>query len=189
MFDKLAEEVDELQAAHRAGDNVAVGEELGDLLFATVNLARHLEVDAETALCAATGKFDRRFRYIEAQLRKQDRRMQDCTLAELDRIWEQVDCVGETRGCFMVNTATELRSLEPALTEVGAQHRDFLRAGFTAALERAVDLGELDRDRVTDLANVLVATALGLAVMIRGGASTTEISAHLKSAKQSLRLA
>ena len=109
--------------------------------------------------------------------------------AFFDRIWEQVDCVGETRGCLMVNTATELRSLEPALTEVGAQHRDFLRAGFTAALERAADLGELDRDRVTDLANVLVATALGLAVMIRGGASTTEISAHLESAKQSLRRA
>jgi MazG family protein len=89
VFDKLAEEVDELRAAHRARDSAAVGEELGDLLFATVNLARHLDVDAETALCAATGKFDRRFRYIEAQLRKEGRRMQDCPLAELDRLWER----------------------------------------------------------------------------------------------------
>jgi MazG family protein len=89
VFDKLAEEVAELQAAHNAGDSAAVGEELGDLLFAAVNLARHLEVDAETALCAATGKFDRRFRYIETQLRTEGRRMRDCTLAELDQIWEQ----------------------------------------------------------------------------------------------------
>ena len=64
-------------------------EEVGDLLFAAVNLARHLSVDAETALRAATGKFDRRFRHIEAHLRSEGRRMQDCTLAELDRIWEQ----------------------------------------------------------------------------------------------------
>jgi len=89
VFDKLAEEVEELQAAHGAGDSVAVGEELGDLLFAAVNLARHLEVDAETALRAATGKFDRRFRYIETRLCNEGRRMQDCTLTELDRIWDE----------------------------------------------------------------------------------------------------
>jgi len=89
VFDKLAEEADELKTAHGTGDMTAIGEELGDLLFSVVNLARHLEVDAETALRAATGKFDRRFRYIETQLRKVGRRVEDCTLAELDQIWEQ----------------------------------------------------------------------------------------------------
>ena len=103
------------------------------------------------------------------------------------RIWEQVDCVGEDRGCLAVNTATELGSSEPALIEFGTQHRGFLREGFTAALERAVNLGEFDGDRVADMANVLLTTVIGLAVMIRGGASAAEIHAHLESTKQSLR--
>jgi TetR/AcrR family transcriptional repressor of nem operon len=109
--------------------------------------------------------------------------------AFFDRIWEQVDCAGETRGCLVVNTATELRTSEVALVEVGTRHREFLRAGFTAALERAVGLGEIDAGRVADLANVLVANVLGLAVMIRGGASTVEIGAHLESTKRTLRQA
>lgn len=88
-FDKLAEEIEELRVEHDAGDSAAVAEELGDLLFATVNVARHLAVDAETALSAATAKFDRRFRFIEAQLRAQGRSMGDCSLGELDEIWEQ----------------------------------------------------------------------------------------------------
>jgi hypothetical protein len=76
-----------------------------------------------------------------------------------------------------------------ALVEVGTRHREFLRAGFTAALERAAGLGEIDAGRVADLANVLVANVLGLAVMIRGGASITEIGAHLESTKRTLRQA
>ena len=104
-----------------------------------------------------------------------------------DRIWDQVDRVGEDRGCLVVNTATELRAREPALIEVGARHREFLRAGFTTALERAVELGQLERDRVADQANLLVAATLGLAVMIRGGASPAEVRDHIESAKGSLR--
>ena len=107
--------------------------------------------------------------------------------AFLDRIWEQVDCFGEDRGCLAVNTATELGSSEPAVIEFGARHREFLRAGFTAALQRAVGLGEFSEARVADAANVLVTTALGVAVMIRGGASPAEIKAHLDSTKLLLR--
>ncbi len=115
------------------------------------------------------------------------RRGLDDVDAFLDLIWEQVDVVGETRGCLAVNTATELRSSEQTLIDFGTHHREFLRAGFTAALERGSDLGEVDADRVTDLANVLVTTVLGLAVMIRGGASPAEVRAHLDSTKHSLR--
>ena len=107
--------------------------------------------------------------------------------AFFDRISEQVDHEGEDRGCLAVNTSTELGSAEPALVEQGARHRSFLREGFTIALRRAVELGEFDERRVDAMADVLVATVLGLAVMIRGGASADEISSHLESTKLSLR--
>lgn len=62
VFAKVEEELDELRRACSEGDLEGVREEVGDLLFAIVNLARHLDVDAETALKAGSGKFDRRFR-------------------------------------------------------------------------------------------------------------------------------
>ncbi|MGI9615087.1 MAG: TetR/AcrR family transcriptional regulator [Acidimicrobiales bacterium] len=111
----------------------------------------------------------------------------DAIDAFFDRLWEQVDCNGEDRGCLAVNTATELGSAEPTLIEFGTRHREFLRDGFTAALERAVELGEFDRHRVADSANILLSVVLGLAVMIRGGATAPEIHAHLDSTKRSLR--
>lgn len=106
--------------------------------------------------------------------------------AFLDRIWEQIDTVGEDRGCLMVNTSTELGSTAPDLTELAAQHRALLRTGFEAALQRAVERGEFDAARVADTANALVATAIGVAVMSRGGASNAEVHAHLASAKKAL---
>lgn len=107
--------------------------------------------------------------------------------AFLDRIGDQVEQAGESRGCLVVNTSTELGTSEPSLVELGNQHRDVLRRGFTAALERAAASGEFGARRVATMANVLVATVLGLAVMIRGGADHDEIRAHLDSAKASLR--
>ncbi|MEM7274739.1 MAG: TetR/AcrR family transcriptional regulator [Actinomycetota bacterium] len=93
----------------------------------------------------------------------------------------------ERRGCLAVNTATERRTTEPALVQMSARHRDAMRDGFTAALTRAVDLGVVDADQIDDLSNLLVTTALGLAVMIGGGAPTDEVLAHLASARASLR--
>ena len=61
----------------------------GDLLFVTVNLARHLKVDPENSLRAANGKFERRFRFIEQALRQAGRPIEQCDLAELDALWEQ----------------------------------------------------------------------------------------------------
>jgi Protein containing tetrapyrrole methyltransferase domain and MazG-like (predicted pyrophosphatase) domain len=65
----------------------AIAEEVGDLLFVAVNLARHLKVDPETALRAANSKFERRFHYIEQALRDAGRPIENCSLDELDALW------------------------------------------------------------------------------------------------------
>ncbi len=93
----------------------------------------------------------------------------------------------QTRGCLAVNTATELRTSEPVLVQLGARHRAAMREAFAAALTRAADLGEIESDRVDDLANNLVTTALGFGVMVGGGASPSEVRAHLASVRASLR--
>lgn len=67
LWDKLAEEIGELQAAVSEGP-AAIEDELGDLLFMAVNLARHLGVDAATALASSNAKFERRFAHICAHL-------------------------------------------------------------------------------------------------------------------------
>jgi len=91
VLGKLREELDELDAAMNAREAQArLAEELGDLLFSAVNLARHLEIDPEAALRAANAKFERRFRGVEARLAASGRRPADADLAELDALWEQV---------------------------------------------------------------------------------------------------
>lgn len=86
--DKLSEELDEVRAAI-AGDGDPA-EELGDLLFAAVNVSRFLEVDPEDALQAASDKFAARFRRVEERVSADGRRMEDMTLAELDAIWNEI---------------------------------------------------------------------------------------------------
>lgn len=87
-MDKLSEELDEVRAAI-AGDGDPA-EELGDLLFAAVNVSRFLEVDPEDALQAASDKFAARFRRVEERVSADGRRMEDMTLAELDAIWNEI---------------------------------------------------------------------------------------------------
>ncbi|MET1078815.1 MAG: nucleoside triphosphate pyrophosphohydrolase [Pseudomonas sp.] len=87
VLDKVREELDEVLQAISEDDPQAVAEELGDLLFAATNLARHLKVDPETALRAANAKFERRFRFIEQALRETRRPIEDCSLDELDALW------------------------------------------------------------------------------------------------------
>lgn len=91
VLDKLAEEIVELEAAIDAGDRQsdAVGEELGDLLFTVANLARHLDVDAESALRRASLKFEQRFRHMESRLAQAGRSPADAPAAELDRLWNE----------------------------------------------------------------------------------------------------
>jgi ATP diphosphatase len=90
---KVEEETAELRvelagtARRVAPDIDRVEEELGDLLFALAQLARKLQVDPESALRRANGKFERRFAWIEARLREQGRRAQECTLEDLESLW------------------------------------------------------------------------------------------------------
>ncbi|MBB6342114.1 ATP diphosphatase [Pseudomonas fluvialis] len=87
VLDKVREELDEVLEAMSENDPQAIAEELGDLLFVVVNLARHLKVEPEAALRAANGKFERRFRFIEQALREAGRPIENCSLDELDALW------------------------------------------------------------------------------------------------------
>lgn len=87
VLDKVREELDEVLEAMSENDPQAIAEELGDLLFAVANLARHLKVEPEAALRAANGKFERRFRFIEQALREAGRPIENCSLDELDALW------------------------------------------------------------------------------------------------------
>lgn len=85
--DKLSEELSELRAAMDGKGDVA--EELGDLLFACVNVSRFVDVEPEEALTAATDKFISRFALVERKAQALGRDMKDMTLAELDQLWDQ----------------------------------------------------------------------------------------------------
>ncbi|TBU90009.1 nucleoside triphosphate pyrophosphohydrolase [Phytopseudomonas dryadis] len=87
VLDKVREELDEVLEAIGADDPPAIAEEVGDLLFAVTNLARHLKVEPEAALRAANAKFERRFRFIEQALREAGRPIENCALDELDALW------------------------------------------------------------------------------------------------------
>ncbi|KMY00296.1 MULTISPECIES: nucleoside triphosphate pyrophosphohydrolase [Pseudomonas] len=87
VVDKVREELDEILEAMVDNDAEGIAEEVGDLLFSVVNLARHLKVDPETALRSANSKFDRRFRFIEQALRHLQRPIEACSLEEMDALW------------------------------------------------------------------------------------------------------
>lgn len=84
---KVREELAEAEAAIAAGDAAAQEDEIGDLLFAVVNLARKSGIDPEAALRGTNAKFVRRFGAIEAGLRTQDRTLDEATLEEMDALW------------------------------------------------------------------------------------------------------
>jgi ATP diphosphatase len=86
---KIREETQEIDAELAAGARDKVAGEIGDLLFAVVNLARHLDVDPESALRQTNLKFERRFGAIEDALAAQGKKPQDATLAEMDALWDQ----------------------------------------------------------------------------------------------------
>lgn len=87
---KIVEELAELKAAVAAGQPEAVADEYGDVLFSMVNLARHIGVDAESALRAATAKFAKRFRAVEARVKAAGKEMKAMSLTELDAVWDAV---------------------------------------------------------------------------------------------------
>ena len=88
---KIKEEIEEVKEALDDPENSnRIQEEIGDLLFSCVNLARHSRVDAEQALMAGNEKFERRFRGIEQKLRAKEKSIEDCSLEELENYWNAV---------------------------------------------------------------------------------------------------
>jgi len=89
ILEKLQEEASEIMQARSEGDPDRIADEVGDLLFVAVNIARFLGVDPETALRRSNEKFDNRFRYIESSIKKQGRALKDTSLEEMDALWEE----------------------------------------------------------------------------------------------------
>jgi len=87
---KVDEELGETKAAIQSQDRQSIEDEIGDLLFAVVNLARKSGIDAESALQKATDKFRARFNQLEDELIKRGRKLGDVDLAELDGIWNEI---------------------------------------------------------------------------------------------------
>lgn len=101
IFDKLSEEVEELRAAiatHKTtsseADHQRVRQELGDLIFAVTNIARHLQVEPEAALKLTNRKFRKRFGHIEEQLRERGQEFESTTLEQMESLWQEAKAAG-----------------------------------------------------------------------------------------------
>lgn len=89
VIDKVKEEIDEISRELASGDRARVEDEVGDLLFSAVNLARAAGVEAESALRHAAAKFERRFRAMEKAFKAQGLRMADCGIEQLEDAWRE----------------------------------------------------------------------------------------------------
>lgn len=89
VFQKLDEEIDELRSAINDGDTRHIDEELGDLLFVVLNLARKLDVEPETALKKANRKFRKRFNFVENELKAAGKDLEGSSLQEMDDLWNK----------------------------------------------------------------------------------------------------
>ncbi len=90
VFDKIQEETAELRKAMAAGDRAGIEDEIGDLFFSVVNLARKLGIESEAALAAANEKFTRRFHAVEQRLAAEGKSLEAATLAEMDAAWDAI---------------------------------------------------------------------------------------------------
>lgn len=97
VLEKIEEELAEFRRALADGNDAALKEEAGDLLFTLVNLCRFAGLDAETALRSSLGKFTRRFAYIEQALAERGKTPAESTLAEMDGLWDEAK-TGKTEG-------------------------------------------------------------------------------------------
>ena len=94
VLEKLKEEVAEFEEALASGDLERMSDELGDVLFATINLARHSKIEPEVALRSTNQRFETRFKWIEAALSQQGKVFKDANLEELDALWDQAKKTG-----------------------------------------------------------------------------------------------
>ena len=101
---KVDEELEETKVAVASADNRMIADEIGDLLFAVVNLARKCQLEAESLLQAATDKFVARFNEMEDRLRARGGKLGDASLEELDAIWEEIK--RETRSQVLVKPSS-----------------------------------------------------------------------------------
>ncbi|NLJ48299.1 MAG: nucleoside triphosphate pyrophosphohydrolase [Candidatus Atribacteria bacterium] len=89
VWKKIIEEQKELKEAWKNQDQDAIEEEWGDLVFALVNLSRHLHLQPEDALQKASKRFAQRFRYIENEIKKQGKKIENLSLEEMDELWNK----------------------------------------------------------------------------------------------------
>jgi MazG family protein len=104
IFDKLQEEIEELRGAIRDHANLKdeanharVREEIGDLLFAATNIARHMQVEPEAALKLTNRKFRRRFEFIETSLHDRNQAFDQTSIEELEDLWQQAKTTDPTK--------------------------------------------------------------------------------------------
>lgn len=88
VLGKLREEILELAAEMERGDKVAMTDELGDVLFSCINLARHLGIEPEAALRGSNAKFERRFRTLEREIIARGQHLKDLSLEQMDALWD-----------------------------------------------------------------------------------------------------
>ncbi len=89
VFEKIQEEIEELKESLRDNDKKNIKHEIGDILTAVVELARFVGVDAESALQEANNRFIRRFQYIEKRAKEMGKSLEEMSLEEMDRLWEE----------------------------------------------------------------------------------------------------
>lgn len=89
VFEKVKEELSELQEEVSKGDTDAIEAEFGDVLFSMINYARFLKVNPEDALERTNKKFIKRFQYLESKAQESHKQLKDMTLAEMDVFWEE----------------------------------------------------------------------------------------------------
>jgi len=148
---KLEEELQEVRTALASGDRERIVRELGDLLFATVNVARLVNVEAEGALRQAVAKFVRRFTFIEEQLRTQGKRLGEVALEQMDALWEEAkkreknpDNLGYEAG--KVGWVPNMRSRKKSLTTL---EEGFIvnKAELVSAVAEKTDLTKKDVEK------------------------------------------
>lgn len=89
VFNKLDEEIAELKEAYKKGDTNHAAEELGDVMFTAVNLARHMKISADETMRNANNKFKKRFTYIEHKLKESGKSLKEASLEEMNTLWNE----------------------------------------------------------------------------------------------------